>query len=136
MRGDWYISLNVKQNHHIEVKSDRKQVQPTFFELMEKLQVLYRTIRLCVVTRLRHCVTSRKVAGSILDGVINTILPAPLWPGVDSASKRNEYQEYFLWGGGGWAEGPPPVGLITLLSSCADYLEVCEPHPSGTLLPA
>jgi hypothetical protein len=22
-------------------------------------------------------------------------------PGVDSASNRNEYQEYFLWGGGG-----------------------------------
>ena len=35
----------------------------------------------------RHCATSQKVAGSIPDG-------------VDSASKRNEYQEYFLWGKG------------------------------------
>jgi hypothetical protein len=26
--------------------------------------------------------------------VIN--LPAALWPGVDTASNRNEYQEYFL----------------------------------------
>jgi hypothetical protein len=37
---------------------------------------------------LRHCATSRKVAGSIPDCVI----------GVDSASNRNEYQEYFLGG--------------------------------------
>ena len=27
---------------------------------------------------------------------IDTILPAALWPWVDSASNRNEYQEYFL----------------------------------------
>jgi hypothetical protein len=43
---------------------------------------------------LRHCATSRKVAGSIPDGVIGIciemILPA------DSASNRNEFQEYFL----------------------------------------
>jgi hypothetical protein len=37
---------------------------------------------------LRHCATNRKVAGSIPDGVIG--------PGVDPASNRNEYQEYFL----------------------------------------
>jgi len=36
---------------------------------------------------LRHCAASRKVAGSILDD-------------VDSASDRNEYQEYFLVGKG------------------------------------
>jgi len=27
---------------------------------------------------------------------IEIILLAALWPGVDSASNRNEYQEYFL----------------------------------------
>jgi len=27
---------------------------------------------------------------------IEIILPAALWPGVGSASHRNEYQEYFL----------------------------------------
>jgi hypothetical protein len=27
---------------------------------------------------------------------IDTILSVALWPGVDSSSKRNEYQEYFL----------------------------------------
>ena len=49
-------------------------------------------------------------------------------PGVDSASKRNEYQEYFLGGKGGrW------VGLTTLPPSCADCLEIWEPQPPGTL---
>ena len=28
----------------------------------------------------RHCTTSRKVAGSIPDGVIDIILPTALWP--------------------------------------------------------
>jgi hypothetical protein len=44
---------------------------------------------------LRHCATSRKVAGSILDGVTGIFH----WhnpSGVDSSSNRNEYQEYFL----------------------------------------
>jgi hypothetical protein len=27
---------------------------------------------------------------------IDIILPAEVWPWVDSASSRNEYQEYFL----------------------------------------
>ena len=27
---------------------------------------------------------------------IHIILPATLWPGVDSTSNRNEYQDYFL----------------------------------------
>jgi hypothetical protein len=49
-------------------------------------------------------------------------------PGVDSASNRNEYQEYFLGGKGGRC-----VGLTTLLPSCADCLEIWEPQPPGTL---
>jgi hypothetical protein len=43
---------------------------------------------------LRHCATSRKVAGSIPDGVlaffIDLILRPRYSPGVDSASNRNE----------------------------------------------
>jgi len=39
----------------------------------------------------------------------------------ESASNRNEYQEYFLGGKGGRC-----IGLTTLLPSC-------EPHPPGTL---
>jgi hypothetical protein len=49
---------------------------------------------------LRHCAKSRKVAGSISDddiGIfIDIILRLHYGPGVDSASNRNEYQEYCL----------------------------------------
>jgi hypothetical protein len=48
--------------------------------------------------------------------------------GVDSASNRNEYHEYFLGGKGGRC-----VGLTTLPTSCGDCLEVWEPQPPGTL---
>ena len=50
---------------------------------------------------LRCCATNRKVAGSIPTGVsefftdIKSFL-SHYGPGVDSASNRNEYQEYFL----------------------------------------
>jgi len=49
-------------------------------------------------------------------------------PGIDSASNRNEYQEYFLGGKGGRC-----VGLTNLPPSCADCLEIWEPQPPGTL---
>ena len=50
---------------------------------------------------LRCCATNRKVAGSIPEGVIGFFIDIKsFWshygPGVDSASNRNEYQEYFL----------------------------------------
>jgi len=47
---------------------------------------------------------------------------------VESASNRNEYQEYFLEDKGGRC-----VRLITLTPSCAEYLEIWEPQPPGTL---
>jgi len=49
-------------------------------------------------------------------------------PGVDSASNRNEYQEYFLVGKEGRC-----VGLTTLPPSCADCIEIWEPQFPGTL---
>jgi hypothetical protein len=49
-------------------------------------------------------------------------------PRVDSASNRNEYQEYFLGGKGGQC-----VGLTTLPPSFADFLEIWEPQPPRTL---
>jgi hypothetical protein len=75
---------------------------------------------------LRHCPINRKVAGSIPDGVIGIFH----WhnPGVDSASNRNEYQEYFLESKGGRC-----VWLTTLPPSSADCLEIWEPQPPGTL---
>jgi hypothetical protein len=49
-------------------------------------------------------------------------------PMVDSASNRNEYQEYFLVGKGGRR-----VRLTTLLPSRADSLPILESQPPGTL---
>jgi hypothetical protein len=49
-------------------------------------------------------------------------------PGVDSASNRNEPQEYFLGGKCGRRVGP-----TTLPPSCADCLEIWELQPPGTL---
>jgi hypothetical protein len=48
-------------------------------------------------------------------------------PGVDSASNRNEYQEYFLGGKIGRC-----VGLTNLPRSCDDCLEIWEPQTPGT----
>jgi len=47
--------------------------------------------------------------------------------GVDSASNRNEYQEYFLGGKGGRC-----LGLTILPPSCAGCLEIWEPQLPGT----
>ena len=60
----------------------------------------------------------------------NFSLTQPFWPlcgpGVDSACNRNEYQEYYLGGKGGWCVG------LTLPPSCADCLEIWEPQSPGT----
>jgi len=50
---------------------------------------------------LRCCATNRKVTGSIPAGVIGFFIDMKFFrshygPGVDPASNRNEYQEYFL----------------------------------------
>ena len=50
---------------------------------------------------LRCCATNRKVAGSIAAGVSGFFIDIKVFrshygPGVDSASNRNEYGEYFL----------------------------------------
>ena len=55
-----------------------------------------------------HCATSRKVAGSIPNFVIDIILP------VDSAFNRNEFPEYFLGGGGGGGTRRSVPGLTNL----------------------
>ena len=48
--------------------------------------------------------------------------------GVNSASNRYKYQEYFLGGRGGqW------IGLMTLPHSSAKCLEIWEPQPPATL---
>jgi len=63
---------------------------------------------------LRHCATSRKVAGSD-----SCWCHSRYGPGTDLASNKNEYQEYFLGGKGGRC-----VRLTSLPASCADCLEI------------
>jgi hypothetical protein len=50
--------------------------------------------------------------------------------GFDSASNRNEYQEYSLAGKGGRC-----VGLTTFPPLCVDCLEIWVPQPPGTIRP-
>jgi len=59
---------------------------------------------------------------------IDIILRPHYGSGVDLASKRNEYQKYFLVVTGGRC-----VGLTTLPPSCASSLEIWEAEPPGTL---
>jgi len=65
------------------------------------LQKVHFILETAVAQWLRCCATNRKVAGSIPAGVdeffIDIIsLRSHYGPGVDSASNRNEYQEYLL----------------------------------------
>jgi len=84
---------------------------------------------------LRCCATNRKVAGSIPNGVSGFFIDIKSFrshhgPVVDTASNRNEYQEYFLGGKSGRC-----LRLTTLPPSCVvtqsgnhNFLE-----PSGPL---
>jgi len=49
-----------------------------------------------VAQRLKCCATNRKVAVSIPAGVNGFFIDIKFFPGVDSASNRNEYREHFL----------------------------------------
>ena len=83
---------------------------------------------LCLVVAqwLRCCATNRKVTGSIPHGVngifhLTQSFRSHYSPGVDSASKRNEYQEDFLEvnaaGAYGWQPYHLPVPLSWILGT-------------------
>ena len=82
---------------------------------------------------LRHCTTSRKVSGSIPDCVIGIFhwhnpsdrtMTLGLTLPLTEMSTRN-----IFWGD----KGGRCIGLTNLPPSCADYLEIWEPQPPGTL---
>jgi len=81
---------------------------------------------------LRCCVTNRKVAGSIPSGVSGFFIDIKSFrshygPGVDSASNRNEYREYFL-GLVRKVDNLPPSCAVVMKSGNLNFLE-----PSGPL---
>jgi hypothetical protein len=85
------------------------------------------------------CATNRKVAGSIPAGVTGFSIDIKsvrlhYVPGVDSASNKNEYQEYFL---GVKADNLPPSCAVVTKSGNLNYLEPSGPLQAcnGTALP-
>jgi len=67
----------------------------------EIFQTTLKTSGTAVAQWLRCCATNRKVAASIPASVSGFFIDIKFFrslygPGVDSASNRNEYQEYFL----------------------------------------
>jgi hypothetical protein len=81
---------------------------------------------------LRHCATSRKDPGSIPDCIIgifiDIIFPAALWTlGSTQTPTEMSSRNIFCAGNGGWCL------RFTSPNSCADCLEIWEPHPPGSL---
>jgi hypothetical protein len=80
-----------------EIKNEDRISKQRCYE--KTLRCRIRNIIVIDLLWLRHCSTSRKIAGSKPDEVsafffsINLILPAALGPGVHSAPNRNEYQK-------------------------------------------
>ena len=79
---------------------------------------------------LRRCATSRKVAGSIPDGVIGIFH----WHNPSCRTMAlGSTQRPGIFPGWGWSKDGRCVGLTTLPPSCVEYLEIWEPQPPGTL---
>jgi hypothetical protein len=97
---------------------------------------IYTYMGTAVAQWLRCCARNRKVADSIAASVSGFFIDIKSFrshygPGVDSASNRNEYQEHFLEGKGGWC-----VRLTTLPPSCAVVMKSGNLNflePSGSL---
>ena len=71
------------------------------FLFQKELMLSQLLINIANVLHFTCCATNRKVAGSITAGVSGffidiKFLRSHYGPGVDSASNRDEYQEYFL----------------------------------------
>jgi hypothetical protein len=81
---------------------------------------------------LRHCVTNRKVAGSIPDGTIGIFRwhnPSCRTMALGSTQPLEELINRDI----SWGKGGRCVGLTTLPPSCAYCLKICDPQTPGTL---
>ena len=82
---------------------------------------------------LRHCTTSRKVEGSVPNGVIGIFhwySPSSLTVALGSTQPLTEMSTRNIYWG---VKGVRCVGLTTLPPSCADCLEIWEPQPPENL---
>ena len=81
----------------------------------------------------KHCATSRKVAGSIPDGVRGIFLlhnPSGCTKALGLTQPLTEMSTRNISRGG---KGGRCLGVITLPPSCTDCLEIWEPRPAGIL---
>jgi hypothetical protein len=81
---------------------------------------------------LRHCATSRKVEGSIPDGVtefFNGHNPSGRTMTLGSTQPLMKMSTRNV----SWGKDSRCVGLTTLPPSCANCLEIWKPQPPGTL---
>jgi len=72
-----------------------------WYQLRYKCSLYLCTLGTTVAQWLRCCATNRKVTGSIPAGVTGFFIDIKSFrshygPGVDSASNRNDYQDYFM----------------------------------------
>ena len=63
-----------------------------------------------------------------LEFFLDLILPVALWPGVNSTSDRNEYQECLTGGKGSWC-----IGLTTLPLQVPTVQKFWDPRSLGAL---
>ena len=109
------------ENHHQELRNHTKHTNTLWGKLLLSVTTDGTINYHCTSTAqwLRRCATTRKFAGSIPAGVSGFFIDIKSFrshygPGVDTASNRNEYREYFLGG-----KGDRCVRLTTLPPSCA-----------------
>jgi len=96
-----YMQANNRSTHYLEFWKTVQMEAATCTAHNEKFNYYLLYLGTAVAQWLRCCATNRKVAGSILAGVSGFFIDIKSFrshydSGVDSASNRNEYQEYFL----------------------------------------
>ena len=89
------------QLHNNGEKRPQNQTLDSMTYFVVNIILYFSSLGTALAQWLRCCATNRKVAGSIPAGVIGFFIDIKPFrshygPGVDSASNRNEYQEYFL----------------------------------------
>jgi len=125
-----YMHTNNKYGHHLITLT--KLTQSVHYKHSHYFSQTFH----CWGTRWRsllmHCATSRKVAGSITDGVIGIFHwhnPSGHTVALELTQLLTEMSTRDI----SWGKGGRCVQLTTLPPSCADCLQIWEPQLPGTL---